>query len=210
MRMSFKDKSMQDFIDELAGPSATPGGGTAAALGGAMGAALISMVCKLTVSKKGVGDVAEELHRVIEGAEVLRRQLTDLADADSQAFDQVMAGHRLPKVTPEEKASRQRAIQDALRHAAQVPLDTATACAAVVKLAHHVISKINPSAISDVGAAALLAEAGLKAAQLNVIINLSSIQDSDFVQETRQALEEALSGADEEKERAFNYVLEHM
>ncbi len=208
--MSFEDKSIHDFIDELAASSATPGGGTAAALAGAMGAALIGMVCKLTVNKKEFADVAEELRGVIEETKARCRQLTDLADADSRAFDQVMAAYRLPKATPEEQVSRQRAIQDALRHAAQVPLDTAIACAAVVKLAHQVISKINPSAVSDAGAAALLAEAGLRAAQLNVMINLSSIKDSDFVQEKREVLEYTLSGAEGRKERIFNYVLERM
>jgi formiminotetrahydrofolate cyclodeaminase len=208
--VALEDKSIHDFIGELAASSATPGGGTAAALAGAMGAALIGMVCKLTVNKKEFADVAEELRGVIEETEMRCRQLTDLADADSRAFDQVMAAYRLPKAAPEEQDSRRRAIQDALRHAAQVPLDTAIACVAVVKLAHQVVSKINPGAMSDAAAAALLAEAGLRAAQLNVMINLSSIKDTDFVQEKREVLEDTLSGAEGQTERVFKYVLERM
>jgi formiminotetrahydrofolate cyclodeaminase len=208
--MPFKDRSIQDFLDELASSSATPGGGTAAALAGAMGAALLGMVCELTVGKKELANAAKELHPVIEEAEMLRRGLADLADADSQAFNQVMAAYRLPKGTPEEQTSRREAIQDALRHAAQVPLDTATACARVVKLANQVICKINPNAVSDAGAAALLGEAGLRAAQVNVMINLSSIKDLEFVREKRRALEEVLAGTDKEKERVLKSVLEQM
>jgi formiminotetrahydrofolate cyclodeaminase len=207
--MAIKDGSVQALLDELAGSSATPGGGSAAALAGAMGAALLSMVCNLTIGKKQFVAVEDELRGVLEEAEALRRQLTSLAEADTRAFDRVMAAYRRPKETEEEQASRQAAIQRALQGATQVPLETAAACAAIIKLTAQVIAKVNPNALSDAGTAALLAEAGLRGAQLNVGINLGSIRDPKFVQEKQKHLTQVLSGASQEKDRVFSYVLEH-
>jgi len=208
--MVHKDKRVQVFLDELASSSATPGGGSAAALAGAMGAGLVGMVCRLTIGKKRFADVKDEFSGVLNEAEALRLRLTDLADADTQAFDQVMVAYRLPRETPEEQAARQTAIQSALQGATRVPLETARACGTIVKLAAQVIEKINPNALGDAGAAALLAEAGLKGAQLNVAINLADINDPVFTQETQEDLRRILSGADQEKERVFAYVLQHV
>jgi len=208
--MALKDTRIQVFLEELAGSSATPGGGSASALAGAMGAGLVGMVCRLTIGKKRFTNVEDELRRVLEEAEALRQQLSDLADADIQAFDQVMAAYRLPKETQEDQAARQAAIQRALQAATRVPLETASACAGVLKLAAQVIGKINPNALSDAGAAALLADAGLKGAQLNVAINLADIHDPIFVEETQEALRGVLSATDQEKERVFAYVLEQV
>ncbi len=204
--MAITDKRIQVLLEELAGPSATPGGGSAAALGGAMGAALLCMVCNLTIGKKRFAGVEDELRGVLEEAEALRHQLANLSDADSHAFDQVMAAYRLPNQTQEEQATRRVATQAALQGATQVPLETATACARVVQLTAQVIAKINPNTLSDAGTATLLAEAGLKGAQLNVAINLAAIQDPDFVQQTQRDLKRVLSGAAQEKERVWTYV----
>ncbi len=208
--MAHKDKRVQVILEELASSSATPGGGSAAALAGAMGAGLVGMVCRLTIGRKRFAAVEDELRGVLNEAEALRLRLTNLADADTQAFDQVMAAYRLPKETQTEQAARQTAIQSALQGATQVPLETARACGTVVKLAAKVIENINPNALSDAGAAALLAEAGLKGAQLNVAINLADIHDPIFIQETQEDLRIILSGTDQEKERVFAYVLEHV
>ena len=208
--MTLENKRIQVFLEELAGSSATPGGGSAAALAGAMGAGLVGMVCRLTIGKKRFADVEDELRCVLGEAEALHQQLSDLADADIHAFDQVMAAYRLPEETQEEQAARQAAIQRALQAATQVPLDTVSACAGVLKLAARVIGKINPNALSDAGAAALLADAGLKGAQLNVAINLADIHDPIFVEETQQALGGVLSATDGEKENVLAYVLEHV
>jgi formiminotetrahydrofolate cyclodeaminase len=208
--MKIKESHVQAFLDELAGPSPTPGGGSAAALAGAMGAALVSMVCNLTIGKKRFADVEDEFRSVLKEADALRHQLTGLAEADTHAFDQVMAAYRLPKKTEEEQTARQLAIQTALQQATQIPLETAIACAALIRLADQVIAKINPNALSDAGAAALLADAGLRGAQLNVAINLSGIDDTEFVQEKRKELERVLAGTNHKKARVFAYVLEHL
>ena len=208
--MAHKDKRVGVFLEELAAASATPGGGAAAALAGAAAAALVGMGCKLTIGRKRFAGVEDELRAVLEEAETLRVRLTELADADTQAFDQVMAAYRLPKETQEEGAARQAAIQAALQGATRVPLETARACATVVALAAQVIEKINPNALGDAGAAALLAEAGLKSAQLNVAINLTDIHDPEFVRETQTGLRGILAGAGEAKERVFAYVLDQV
>lgn len=205
--MTHKDKRLQGFLEELAGSSATPGGGSAAALAGALGAGLVSMVCRLTIGRKRFAPVENQVRGVLEEAETLRMRLMDLADADTRAFDQVMAAYGLPKEMQEEQATRQTAIQAALQAATQVPLETARACAHVVKLAAQVITMINPNALSDAGAAAMLADAGLKVAQLNVAVNLGAIDDPVFIRETQQDLRQVLSGVDQKKEHVFAYVL---
>jgi formiminotetrahydrofolate cyclodeaminase len=208
--MEIEEKSVGTLLEDLAGSSATPGGGSAAALAGAMGAALLSMVCNLSIGRDRFAQVEDELRAVLDESEALRSRLASLASADTQAYDQVMAAYRMPKGTQEEQATRQAAIQAALKQATQVPLETATACAAVVKLVAGVIAKINPNALSDAGAAVLLAEAGLRGAQLNVAINLVSIRSPDFVQEKQQELDRVLAGTDQEKERVVAYVLGHV
>jgi len=207
--MAIKNKQLQELLGELAGASATPGGGSAAALAGAMGAALVSMVCTLTSGKPRFAAVEDELQGVLAEAEFLRRRLVDLAEADSHAFDQVMAAYRLPKGTLEEQTQRHAAVQAALGQATQVPLETAEACASVVRLAAQVVAKINPSTLSDAGTAALLGEAGLRAAQLNVMTNLAAIHDPAFVQAKQQALNVLLTDVDQAKERVVAYVVEH-
>jgi formiminotetrahydrofolate cyclodeaminase len=208
--MAHKDKQVGVFLEELAASSATPGGGAAAALAGAMGAGLVGMACRLTIGRGRFADVADELSAVLEEAETLRIRLTELADADSEAFDQVMAAFRLPKETEAEGAARGAAVQSALRTATRVPLETARACATVIALAAPAIEKINPNALGDAGVAALLADAGLKSAQLNVAINLADIHDPKFTRETEGDLRGILAGAGEAKERVFAYVLDQV
>jgi len=205
--MQIKEQSVQTFSDQLASSSPTPGGGSAAAVTGTIAAALVSMVCNLTLGKKRFAEVEDELRAVLEQAEALRHKLADLADADTHAFDQVMAAYRLPRETDEERVARENAIQAALRQATQTPLETAIACATVVQLTGQVIDKINPSAVSDAGSAALLAEASLRGAQLNVVINLAGIHDAGFVQAKQRELDRVLDNTSQEKERIFSYAL---
>lgn len=208
--MTIEEKSVRMLLEDLAGSSATPGGGSAAALAGAMGAALLSMVCNLTIGRDRFAEVEDELRAVLEESEAMRSRLTNLASADIRAFDQVMAAYRLPKGTQEEQATRQAAIQAALGGATQVPLETAAACAAVVRLGAGVIAKINPNVLSDAGMAVILAEAGLRGAQLNVATNLAAIRDPGFVREKQQELNQILANIDREQSQVFAYVLEQV
>jgi len=188
------ERSVQALLDELAEGTATPGGGTAAALAGAMGAALLGMVCRLTIGRPRFADVELELRAALDEAEHLRARLLELADADREAFDAVMAAYRLPRKTAQECEVRRAAIQKAMKEATRVPLATARACAAVIRLAHRVIPKVNPNAVGDGRVAALLAKAGLQGAQLNVTLNLTQIADSEFVKVSEEELKQITAG----------------
>lgn len=190
-----KDKSIQLFLDELASKAPTPGGGSAAAIMGAMGAALLGMVCNLTVGKKNYEAVEAEMRTTLEAAENLRAHLTDMIRADVDAFDQVMGAYGLPKETDIEKQARSQAIQAALKAATEVPLECARACAEVIVLSHTVAEKGNRNVISDAGVAVLAAYAGLRSAALNVHVNVASINDEVFVSERLAQLHTILTGS---------------
>ncbi len=165
------------FLDAVAANSPTPGGGSVAALAGALGAALAAMVGRLTVGKRKFAEVQAEVSEVIVRAEQLRAALTSRMEEDSAAFDEVMAAYKLPRKTEAEKAARREAIQQAMVHAAEVPLATARDALTVLELARVVVEKGNPNAITDAATAAWMAMAGLQGASLNVRINAVSLSD---------------------------------
>lgn len=189
-----KEQQIQDFLDQLASSSSTPGGGGAAAIMGAMGAALVSMVCNLTIGKPKYAEYENELKAVLEQSEDLRARLTDMIQADVDVFNRVMASYGLPKSTDEEKAARGGEIQEALKAATDVPLACAKASAEVIVLSRAVAEKGNLNVISDAGVAVLCGFAALKAAALNVKINIGGIKDPEFVSSRRQQLFEVLDG----------------
>jgi glutamate formiminotransferase/formiminotetrahydrofolate cyclodeaminase len=176
------DITPAEFIDAVAANTPAPGGGSVAALAGALAAALAAMVGRLTVGKKKYVGVQAEMEALIEQGDVLRSRLTDAVALDSHAFDQVMAAHRLARQTDAEKATRQDAIQAATRQAALVPLGVARDALAAMRLAAQAATHGNPSAITDAGSAALMAQAAIGAAALNVQINAQSLADEAVVQ----------------------------
>jgi len=183
--MAFASKSLHTFLDELASAEPAPGGGSVAALSGALGASLVAMVCRLTIGKKGYEAVSAEMRAILPRAEALQRELVDLMQADTDAYTRVMNAYKLPKRTDDEKAARARALQAALQHASDVPLCVAEACVQVLALARPIAEKGNQNAVSDGGVGTLMAEAGLRGAAFNVRINLHSIDDAAFVQSRR-------------------------
>ena len=201
-----KDKPIQTFLDELASKSSTPGGGSAAAIMGAMGAALVSMVCNLTIGKQNYLDVEDDMKDVLRRAEELRQRLTDMVRADVEVFDQVMAAYGLPKETDAQKAARSEAIQSALRAATEVPLNCARACAEAIVLTQRVAEKGNHNVISDAGVAVLAAYAALRSAALNVYINAGAIKDKRFVEERLAELGQITNGADALTEEVYALV----
>ena len=188
--------SLQPFLDALAGGTASPGGGSAAAAAGAMGAALACMVCNLTIGRKKYAAVEAQMTDVLARAEARRAELTHLISDDAAAFEQVMNAFRLSKSTDAEKMARREAIQAATKQATLTPLATARACAEVIELCHTVAGLGNPNAVSDAGAGAACAQAGLRAASLNVLINLPSITDEAFVVTHRTELNRILNKLD--------------
>lgn len=201
-----KDKSIQVFLDELAGKSSTPGGGSAAAIIGAMGAALISMVANFTMGKKGYESVDAESREILGKAEDLRSQLTGMIKADVDVFNRVMAAYGMPKDTDEQKAARSSEIQAALKEATDVPLDCARAAAEVIKLSEPIAEKGNKNVISDAGVAVLAGQAALRSAALNVYINIGGIKDENFVSDRQKQLEDILAGMDELTEKVYALV----
>ncbi len=174
------DLTVRDFAQKLASADAAPGGGSAAALAGALGAALAGMVAGLTVGRPKYAEHEVEMQTVQGQGERLRGQLLALVDADTAAYENVMAAYQLAKGTEEEIAVRRATIQDALRHAADIPLATAEACVQVLNLAALAAEHGNPNAASDAAVAALLAHAGFLGASRNVRINLQQIKDAEF------------------------------
>ena len=201
-----KDMSIQTFLDELASKASTPGGGGAAAVSGAMGAALISMVAHFTIGKKGYEDVQAEAQDILDKSEALRAKLTDAIADDVRVFNRVMASYGMPKETDEEKASRSAEIQEALKEATDVPLECASLCYEVIKLSQPIANIGNNNVISDAGVAVLSGYAGLRSAALNVYINIGGIKDEEFANDRREKLEAMLSDMEELKEDIYKIV----
>ncbi len=200
------EKPVQTFLDDLASKASTPGGGSAAAIMGAMGAALVSMVANLTVGKKNYEAVDAEMQALLSTSEQLRQQLGDMIKADVDVFDQVMAAYGMAKDTDEDKATRSQAIQSALKEATDVPLACAGLCAELIKLCRPMAEKGNKNVISDAGVAVLAANAALRSAALNVYINIGGIKDEDFINDRRQQLENILAGSNELTEDIYQLV----
>lgn len=202
----FTEKSVDEFLDALASKEPAPGGGSGAALGGALAAALVSMVCNLTIGKKGYEDVQEPMADLLRKSEAIRNELPQLLEADTQVYGKVMAAYRQPRKTPEQKRARNIAMQGALKEATEVPLSVAERCAQVVELSLPAAEMGNQWAVSDAGVGVLLADASMRAALLNVYINLSSIKDKDYVQQTLAHVETITRGKDEFRERVLKIV----
>jgi glutamate formiminotransferase/formiminotetrahydrofolate cyclodeaminase len=208
--MSIRDGSLCALLEELSAATPTPGGGSAAALVGSIAASLVAMVAGLTLGKRAYQHVEQEMHGVLSGAIKLREELLDLADRDSAAFDAVMAAYKLPKGTEADRAQRESAIQSALKGATEVPYQTALRCSRVLELAELVVAKGNKSALSDGGAAAILAEAAVQAALLNVAINLSAISDESFKSEYAHERERLAQQAQRQRAAILQVISERL
>ena len=198
--------SLQSFLDELASGAATPGGGSAAAIMGAMGAALLSMVCTVTIAKKGHEAVAAELNAVRDESEQLRARLTAMVAEDIAAFDGLMAAYRLPKASDAEKSQRTEAIQSNLRAATETPLACARACAEVVALSRRVGEKGYAGVISDAGVGVLAADSALRSAALNVFVNAPALKDRAYALAATAEVEKLLEQCARESQAVFALV----
>ena len=200
------DKKIHNFLEELASNSPTPGGGSVAALAGALGAALISMVGNLTIGKKKYEDVEEDIKKIISSSEKLRYELSQLIEEDVKAFNNFMATYKMPKETEDEKKIRAEKIQESLIEAAKVPLTVAYKCLEVLSLSKEVAEKGNVNVISDAGVAALMAEAALESAILNVKINLIMIKDEKVKKELSSSIKEILLKEKGQKEKVLEII----
>jgi len=201
-----KDTPIEPFLDALASSAATPGGGSAAAIMGSMGAALVSMVCNLTIGKTKYAEVEGDMKEVLEKAEDLRHRLTGMIQEDVKAFDTVMGAYGMPKETDAEKEARSEAIQAALKQATEVPIRCCHLAREVIDLALTASKKGNLNVISDAGVGVLAAYAALRSAALNVYINAKMISDKSFVESKLSELESLLAGAEATTEKAYDIV----
>ncbi len=182
-------KGLPDFLNELASSAPTPGGGTAAALNGAIGASLMTMVCKLTVGKKGYEEFAEELAKVRDRLLPVREQFMNLMDEDAESFKKVMQAYKLPKMTEADKQERNEAISEALKLAAETPFRTLALAAETLRQCRLVVEQGNKSSISDAGVATMNLDTCFRSARLNVLVNLAGIRDEKYVAEKRASLD---------------------
>ena len=175
------DLTVKDFLNKVAGSDPVPGGGSIAALNGALASALAAMVANLTIGKKKYAEVQEDMQAIAQEAERLMGDFTADIDRDSDAYDRVFACFKMPKETDEEKAARSAAIQEATKYAAQVPLEVARRACALMPLIAEVALKGNQNAVTDACVAMMSARNAVLAAVLNVRINLSSLKDAELV-----------------------------
>jgi formiminotetrahydrofolate cyclodeaminase len=201
------DKPVTAFLDELASSAPAPGGGSVAALSGALGAALVSMVCNLTLGKKAYADVQDDISELLAESEALRARLTALLEEDVKAYTGYSKAAKMPRATEEEKAERGVVMQAALKVATDVPLSIAEAAVEVMDLCQPAAEKGNKWAVSDAGVAVLVAEAALRSAALNVLINLGSLKDQAFVADRRAKLDALLEGKGPMRDEIYDLVV---
>ena len=177
----YVEQSLQQYLDDLASGNSTPGGGSASAISGAMGAALASMVSRLTIGKANYAEVEEEMVAILQQTERLRERFQQLIQEDIEAYGKLSAAFKLPRNTDEERAARTQAIQEQLVEAALVPLEVVECAAELVRHCHRIAQIGNKSVLSDIATGALLgASAGAGAAWM-VRVNLQSLKDEELV-----------------------------
>ena len=177
------EKSVNEFVEEVASPTPAPGGGSVAALAGALGAGLISMVCNLTIGRKKYASVQAEMESTLKRTEELRKELASLVDEDTRAFNGFMAALSLPKGTEEEQRRRDEAMRQGTVHATKIPLRVMELCEEALAHASFASKHGNVNSVSDAGVAVLLLHAACTGAHLNVQTNLRSLGDIPFARE---------------------------
>ena len=195
------EHTLRAFADELASERPVPGGGSAAAYAGAIGAGLCAMVLRLA-SKKEPGAHTDEIAQ-LDG---LRGDFLRLVDDDSAAFARVSESMKLPRATADEKARRKDRLQASLLGAARVPLEVAKTARRLLESCEAAMTKAPAMAVSDVGVGALMAGTALRGAALNVMINLAAIDDAGQVKALSEELDHALDGSDEQARRLVDFV----
>ncbi len=194
------------FLDDLASAVPVPGGGAAAAVAGAMAAALVAMVANLTIGRPRYQAVEATMTSVLEQVEAFRRDLTRLADDDARAYAGVSAAYRLPRANEDERARRNAAIQRALGLAAIPPAEVMEICRGIVPLCLQVAAHGNSNVASDAGIAAELAGAGVRASAINVRVNLADLLDADLVARAEARIRAAELGLRDDLDRVTAIV----
>jgi glutamate formiminotransferase/formiminotetrahydrofolate cyclodeaminase len=198
------ERTLRAFSDDLASSAAVPGGGSAAAYAGAMGAALAAMVGRIAERKEK--EKSEATAALISEADNLRADFLRLADDDSAAYARVSEATKMPKATEDDKKARKERLQSALLAASRVPLEVAKTSRRLLDLCERTVEKAATATVSDIGVGALMAEAALEGAALNVMINLASLTDAAQVKALSEDLDRAVDGADAQRKRITDFV----
>lgn len=184
--MSYTKKTCEEFVEVLASKAPTPGGGGASALTGAVGVALGNMVGSLTVGKKKYAEVEEEIKAMMETSAELQADLLELVQKDAECFEPLAAAYRMPKDTEEEKAEKERVLEQATKDACEVPFEIMEKCCQGIDLCGEFAEKGSVMATSDAGAGAIFCKSALQAASLNVYINTKSLKDREYAQQANE------------------------
>lgn len=186
----FEKMNLNDFVNQVSSSEPVPGGGSVSALAGSLAAALSNMVASLTIGKKKYSEVEEDMKKVKEDAIILQEDLISDITRDSEAFNRVMEAFKMPKGTDDEKNDRKEAIQNASKHASEIPLNVAKKSLKIMDLSKIVVEKGNKNAITDGAVSAMLARTAGLGALYNVKINLSSIKDEEYVSKMKVEVNE--------------------
>ena len=208
--MLLRDNTIKQFTEILASKEPAPGGGSVAALNGALGAALLSMAGELTLGKEKYAEFHNEIREIMSAAAEIQKKMLLAIDEDTMAFNKVAAVFSMPKDTPEQKEARSSAMQSALKDAALTPLETMKASYNCLKLAGRAYGKTNSSCVSDFGSAVLCSLAAVRTAWLNVKINLSGIKDEDFKQQKGSESREILASSEKLAEEIYSKTEQSM
>ena len=183
--MKISEKSCVEFVEVLASKSAVPGGGGAAALVGAVGMALGSMVCNLTIGKKKYAEYEESVKEILVNAGEIEKNLLNMIDQDAECFLPLSKAYGLPTSTEEEKKIKAETMENALKVACEVPISIVRVCFDAIKLHENLVDKGSKLAISDVGVGVQCLRAAILSGQLNVVININSIKDQEYVNKVK-------------------------
>lgn len=200
------DKSLCEIIELSSSRSPTPGGGSISAIAAVLGLSMASMVCNLTIGKEKYKDVENEIKGLLETSENLTGRLVELTEEDIKAFNKLMSAYRMPRASDVEKEAREAAVQKALIEATEIPMEIARACLQALQSACRLSEIGNKAAASDAGVAAVMTEAALIGALLNVDINTPSIKDLDYTGRVLAEKEKMLAEAGELRGRALATV----
>jgi formiminotetrahydrofolate cyclodeaminase len=206
----YLDKSLQTYLNDLASAQSTPGGGSTAALSGAMSAALVCMVSRLTLGKADYAAVQTEIETIIVRAEELRSRFQELLQADIDAYGRLSACFKLPRTTPAEKALRTQAIQAALVDAALVPLEMADLAVELVNYCQRVAMIGNKNVLSDIATAAMMASGAATGASWMVYANLTALKDVQRVEMLKLRLQDALDAVSVGSQRVVTMIGERV
>ena len=208
--MKLAELKTSEFVDLLASDAPAPGGGSAAALEGALGAALTAMVCGLTVGKKKYAEYQELAEEAQKKATDLKARFVDVMDRDTEAFNVVSAAFGMPKATDEEKAARSAAIQEGLKGCTKTPFEMMELAVETLELTASILGKSNDSAASDLGVSALSLRAAIQGAWLNVLINIGSLKNKELAEDYRKKGEALLAKALPLADEIYDTVVKSM